>query len=399
MDTTNNKVISIGLFGSLNSGKCSLSVQLAIKFGNIATPKEFKYNNKAYKIFPIPCTKPDYKEHFEISVLNCEIAIVLIDTSKLENNIHNKEIQEYYTELLMMFYVHNIEMVIFCFNKEDLCDKDKNITEYKEQFMQSINDINSKMKDLFTSTQIRIEYVHNLNAQEGTNLPQLVQVIDSYVHLNKNNDNTNSQFQIFDSYIDNEEGFMVVSGKILNGVISLNDKLKLCGYNNSPIFTPEKICNNKGMYISTIYPKEFSTLKIKKDLFDSANLTTLNKSYLITSESLSVPLFTTFEADIMLTKVPCAVIAKGFYFILSSYSFHVECQIESIQGKYEGDKIVKKPCISCEPFYKAKVILTIKEPITRNKYEFDQTLGCFIMQKGDITFGCGKINKYKKYVP
>lgn len=103
MDTTNNKVISIGLFGSLNSGKCSLSVQLAIKFGNIATPKEFKYNNKAYKIFPIPCTKPDYKEHFEISVLNCEIAIVLIDTSKLENNIHNKEIQEYYTELLMMF--------------------------------------------------------------------------------------------------------------------------------------------------------------------------------------------------------------------------------------------------------------------------------------------------------
>ena len=398
MDTTNTKVISIGLFGSLNSGKCSLSVQLAIKFGNIATPKEFKYNNKVYKILPIPCTKPDYKEYFEMSVLNCEIAVVLIDTSKLESNNPNKEMQEYYTELLMMFYVNNIEMVLFCFTKEDLCDKDKNVNEYKQQFMQFINETNSKMIDLFTLTQIKLEYINNINAQEGVGLTQVVQVIDSYSHLNKN-DSTNSQFQIFDSYIDNEEGFMVVSGKVLNGEISLNDKLKLCGHDNCPTFTPAKICNNKGMYINTVYPKEFSTLKIRKDLFESVNLTHLSKSYLITSESLSVPLFTTFEADIMLTKVPCAVIAKGFYFVLSSYSFNVECQVESIQGKYEGGKIVKKPCISCEPFYKAKVILTIKEPITRNKYEFDQTLGCFIMQKGDTTFGCGKINKYKKYVP
>ena len=55
MDKNENIIISIGIFGKINSGKCSLSKILSINYGNIANPNKFEINNIEYHIFPIPC--------------------------------------------------------------------------------------------------------------------------------------------------------------------------------------------------------------------------------------------------------------------------------------------------------------------------------------------------------
>jgi translation elongation factor EF-G len=66
MDKNENIIINIGIFGKINSGKCTLSKNLSINYGNIVNPNKFNINNVEYHIFPIPCAGPEYNDNYDI---------------------------------------------------------------------------------------------------------------------------------------------------------------------------------------------------------------------------------------------------------------------------------------------------------------------------------------------
>lgn len=390
-------IYSIGIFGLLNSGKCTLSVSLSHKYGSISKSNWFVYKNIGYKILSIPCAYIDYNDNFELSILNCDYSIVMVDTSVDLNNF------EYYEKLIPLLFVNNISLVIFGLNKSD---KVKWNEENKKDFINKINDIFLVYRSFFERNIIEVDFIE-LNAKESINVDKIVEKIYNHQKDNFNNENENIKIKIYDHYVDQSQSTIVISGKIIEGNVHINNKepttLKyiFLPSNDTIMLSPIKICNNEDQYVNYAYANEFITLKFDLQSFISQ---TINKSSLLLSydavEQKDFAIFDTFEASIIATpSSSCPVISKGLSCILNSYSFSSESQIEKTIGTIEKDgSITKKPFIQCQTGVIGVIIIKIKEPIMRQKYELSSELGTFTLKKGEDVIACGKINKYKKYI-
>ena len=130
-----NIIIFIGIFGKINSGKCSLSNMLSINYGNIAKQNKFEINNIEYHIFPIPCVGPEDNDNY-----NCDISFIMIDISEgFDNNFYIKLIQD--------IICHRINKIIVIFNKIDKINyHDDNL---RKIFEYNINNIKDKFSSFF----------------------------------------------------------------------------------------------------------------------------------------------------------------------------------------------------------------------------------------------------------
>ena len=372
-------IYGIGVYGKLNSGKCTLNKELSMKYGRVDKTNWFKYNNIGYHIFPIPCIEQDYNENFEISMLNGDIAIVMIDMSVT----YNKNDIDFYDNILINCFVNNTNKVILCFNKKDIKQWNEN---EMNQFKDDINTMIVNYKKIYTHD-IDISYVE-ISIKDNQGIDTLLSLIDmSKFTLSK----SNPVMMIFDSYSDKDENTMVITGKLLQGELSLNTKLqyKNITSNTSIVSSPIKMCNSEGGYLSSLHENSFLTVKFPLSAFSS--IQAINKSSLLLNESpldTDYAIFDTFEASIMITSSPCSIIAKGYLCLLSSYSFIAECSIENIIGK---------KVLTCDKYSIAKVIIKSKEVLMRNKYELSHHLGSFSLKKEGKIIAIGVINKYKKY--
>lgn len=244
------KIINIGIFGSTNSGKCSLVKQLTIEYGNIANPYDFKFNNILFHSFPIPCTQPDYQENYDMSIENCDIVILMTDP--YEEGELNKEL---YDKLIRDAYLNDISKIIVCFNKCDLSKPNKS-----NEIKTIISDNDHQMKLFYSKSNIDIVYI-DISVKEGIGIDQLISNLCDEPKVNSNNTDTiikednNIIMKVHDSYEDNEDSKMVISGKVLQGT-----KINI----DTPLITslikPIKICNCFGDYVDCVSKNEFITV-------------------------------------------------------------------------------------------------------------------------------------------
>ena len=391
MDKTENIIISIGIFGKINSGKCSLSKNLSINYGNIANPNKFEINNIEYHIFPIPCAGPEYNDNYDISINNCDISFIIIDISENFDQI-------FLIKLIGDIICHGINKIFILFNKIDKVNFDESI---KKKFEDDINVIIHKFNSFFNLNKIELKYFStNIKDNDGIN-----KIIDEIKNLTfENKEKENLLIPIFDKYYDNDDKKFVITGKILLGTVNINSILNYKTINSKKIILnknikPLKISKANGIYIeNNITNNEFISIKFDIRNFEEQSNYISKNAFIIEKENEDIAIFDTIEADIIFINSPCPVIAKGFDCLFSNYNCNLECQIINIQGKFdENMKLQKKNSLSTSLYESGKVIIQIKEPILSMKYENNFKVGVFNLKKSGEIFAFGKIIKYKKY--
>jgi translation elongation factor EF-1alpha len=391
MDKTENIIISIGIFGKINSGKCSLSKNLSINYGNIANPNKFEINNIEYHIFPIPCAGPEYNDNYDISINNCDISFIIIDVSENFDQI-------FLIKLIGDIICHGINKIFILFNKIDKVNFDESI---KKKFEDDINVIIHKFNSFFNLNKIELKYFStNIKDNDGIN-----KIIDEIKNLTfENKEKENLLIPIFDKYYDNDDKKFVITGKILLGTVNINSILNYKTINSKKIILnknikPLKISKANGIYIeNNITNNEFISIKFDIRNFEEQSNYISKNAFIIEKENEDIAIFDTIEADIIFINSPCPIIAKGFDCLFSNYNCNLECQIINIQGKFdENMKLQKKNSLSTSLYESGKVIIQIKEPILSMKYENNFKVGVFNLKKSGEIFAFGKIIKYKKY--
>lgn len=391
MDKTENIIISIGIFGKINSGKCSLSKNLSINYGNIANPNKFEINNIEYHIFPIPCAGPEYNDNYDISINNCDISFIIIDISENFDQI-------FLIKLIGDIICHGINKIFILFNKIDKVNFDESI---KKKFEDDINVIIHKFNSFFNLNKIELKYFStNIKDNDGIN-----KIIDEIKNLTfENKEKENLLIPIFDKYYDNDDKKFVITGKIYLGTVNINSILNYKTINSKKIILnknikPLKISKANGIYIeNNITNNEFISIKFDIRNFEEQSNYISKNAFIIEKENEDIAIFDTIEADIIFINSPCPVIAKGFDCLFSNYNCNLECQIINIQGKFdENMKLQKKNSLSTSLYESGKVIIQIKEPILSMKYENNFKVGVFNLKKSGEIFAFGKIIKYKKY--
>ena len=391
MDKTENIIISIGIFGKINSGKCSLSKNLSINYGNIANPNKFEINNIEYHIFPIPCAGPEYNDNYDISINNCDISFIIIDISENFDQI-------FLIKLIGDIICHGINKIFILFNKIDKVNFDESI---KKKFEDDINVIIHKFNSFFNLNKIELKYFStNIKDNDGIN-----KIIDEIKNLTfENKEKENLLIPIFDKYYDNDDKKFVITGKILLGTVNINSILNYKTINSKKIILnknikPLKISKANGIYIeNNITNNEFISIKFDIRNFEEQSNYISKNAFIIEKENEDIAIFDTIEADIIFINSPCPIIAKGFDCLFSNYNCNLECQIINIQGKFdENMKLQKKNSLSTSLYESGKVIIQIKEPILSMKYENNFKVGVFNLKKSGEIFAFGKIIKYKKY--
>ena len=190
---------------------------------------------------------------------------------------------------------------------------------------------------------------------------------------------------------------------MLSGKINLNSSLTYQTINENKIISnqnlnPLKISKLNGNYVNEILNKEFISIKFNINDFKEENTFTSRNSFIIEKENNNISVFDTIEADIIFINSPCPIIAKGFDCLFSNYNINLECQIIGVQGKYDENKnLQKKNSLTTSIYDSGKVIIKIKEPILSMKYEYNNKMGIFNLNKSKEIFAFGKIIKYKKY--
>ena len=391
MDKNENIIISIGIFGKINSGKCSLSKILSINYGNIANPNKFEINNIEYHIFPIPCAGPEYNDNYDISINNCDISFIIIDISENFD-------QSFFIKLIGDIICHGINIIFILFNKIDKVDFDESL---KKKFEDDINTIIQKFKTFFNLNNIELKYF-STNIKDNNGINKIIDEIKNLTFENKEKENL--LIPIFDKYYDNDDKKFVITGKILLGTVNINSILNYKTINSKKIILnknikPLKISKANGIYIeNNITNNEFISIKFDIRNFEEQSNYISKNAFIIEKENEDIAIFDTIEADIIFINSPCPVIAKGFDCLFSNYNCNVECQIINIQGKFdENMKLQKKNSLSTSLYESGKVIIQIKEPILSMKYENNFKVGVFNLKKSGEIFAFGKIIKYKKY--
>ena len=390
MNKNENQIICIGIFGKLNSGKCTLSKYLSINYGNIAEQNKFKLNNIEYHIFPIPCIGPEYNDNYDISIFNCDISFIIIDISEEFDEI-------FHIKLIGDIISKGINKIIILFNKIDKVNFNENL---KQKFKNNINNIINKFNSFFELNKIDLDYF-SISLKEAQKLNEIIERIKNYNFENKENENI--LIPIYDKYYDKEDNKFVITGKMLSGKINLNSSLTYQTINENKIISnqnlnPLKISKLNGNYVNEILNKEFISIKFNINDFKEENTFTSRNSFIIEKENNNITIFDTIEADIIFINSPCPIIAKGFDCLFSNYNINLECQIIGIQGKYDENKnLQKKNSLTTSIYDSGKVIIKIKEPILSMKYEYNNKMGIFNLKKSREIFAFGKIIKYKKY--
>ena len=390
MNKNENQIICIAIFGKLNSGKCTLSKYLSINYGNIAEQNKFKLNNIEYHIFPIPCVGPEYNDNYDISIFNCDISFIIIDISEEFDEI-------FHIKLIGDIISKGINKIIILFNKIDKVNFDENI---EQKFKNNINNIINKFNSFFELNKIDLDYF-SISLKEAQKLNEIIERIKNYNFENKENENI--LIPIYDKYYDKEDNKFVITGKMLSGKINLNSSLTYQTINENKIIpnqnlNPLKISKLNGNYVNEILNKEFISIKFNINDFKEENTFTSRNSFIIEKENNNISIFDTIEADIIFINSPCPIIAKGFDCLFSNYNINLECQIIGIQGKYDENKnLQKKNSLTTSIYDSGKVIIKIKEPILSMKYEYNNKMGIFNLNKSKEIFAFGKIIKYKKY--
>ena len=391
MDKNENIIISIGIFGKINSGKCSLSKILSINYGNIANPNKFEINNIEYHIFPIPCAGPEYNDNYDISINNCDISFIIIDISENFD-------QSFFIKLIGDIICHGINIIFILFNKIDKVDFDESL---KKKFEDDINAIIQKFKTFFNLNNIELKYF-STNIKDNNGINKIIDEIKNLTFENKEKENL--LIPIFDKYYDNDDKKFVITGKILLGTVNINSILNYKTINSKKIILnknikPLKISKANGIYIeNNITNNEFISIKFDIRNFEEQSNYISKNAFIIEKENEDIAIFDTIEADIIFINSPCPVIAKGFDCLFSNYNCNLECQIINIQGKFdENMKLQKKNSLSTSVYDSGKVIIQIKEPILSMKYENNFKVGVFNLKKSGEIFAFGKIIKYKKY--
>ena len=324
MDKNENIIISIGIFGKINSGKCSLSKILSINYGNIANPNKFEINNIEYHIFPIPCAGPEYNDNYDISINNCDISFIIIDISENFD-------QSFFIKLIGDIICHGINIIFILFNKIDKVDFDESL---KKKFEDDINTIIQKFKTFFNLNNIILKYF-STNIKDNNGINTIIDEIKNLTFENKEKENL--LIPIFDKYYDNDDKKFVITGKILLGTVNLNSLLSYKTINSNKIILnknikPLKISKTNGIYIeNNITNNEFISIKFDIKNFEEQSNYISKNAFIIEKENENIAVFDTIEADIIFINSPCPVIAKGFDCLFSHYSCNVECQIINIQ--------------------------------------------------------------------
>ena len=392
MDKNENIIINIGIFGKINSGKCTLSKNLSINYGNIVNPNKFNINNVEYHIFPIPCAGPEYNDNYDISINNCDISFIIIDVSEEFE-------QNFFIKLIGDIICHGINKIFILLNKIDKVNFNESL---RKNFEDDINVIIAKFKSFFNlNNNLELKYfLTNIKDNEGIN-----KIIDEINNLTfENKEKENLLIPIFDKYYDNDDKKFVVTGKILLGSININSILNYETINSNKItlnknIKPLQISKANGIYIENkITNNEFISIKFDINNFDEQSNYISKNAFIIEKENDNIAIFDTIEADIIFINSPCPVIAKGFDCLFSNYNCNLECQIINIQGKFDEEKkLQKKNALSTSVYDNGKVIIHIKEPILSMKYENNLKVGVFNLKKSGEVFAFGKIIKYKKY--
>ena len=201
----NQKILNFGIFGKMNSGKCSLNKAINLYIKDLSHPKDFIYKNTKYHLFPIPCCGQDLKDNFDISIKNSDFLLITIDSSTI-NNI-NSEIN-YYFHLIVLSIINGIKKIIFVLTKKIIEEEIKEGKEEIEKVKSFISDIYQNIKKKFVlKTEFIFDYIL-VDSLEGDGIEDLLNLFptaDFNNDLNNENEENNCLLLgLYDKYSDKE---------------------------------------------------------------------------------------------------------------------------------------------------------------------------------------------------
>ena len=393
-NNNNNNIINLGIIGQENVGKCLFNKNFTIKFGSIVKPNEFTIKNNNFHIFSIPCSEPDFKDNFEMTMSNSDILIIIININKEIN----EEDKNYYQKIFLNIFYNQINKILIIFNEFEETNTENNIFLYKNLF----NEYLKIYKNFFEINEFEIKYIKS-NIKKETNFEEISENLINFNY--KNNNNNNLEFILYDKYFDEEDKTFVCSGKLMKGSISIEmnnlNYFTINSKNNNLIkisnIIPKRLCNLNGKYLNKINSPEFITIKFDDSNFINIKEEIISKnSFIFSNENLII--FDTFEANIILFESNLAVVAKGFECNFENYNFNSDVNFLNVNGFYSGEKneiFNKKNIINTEKNKIVKCILKLKNPILSMKYEQNKKIGSFMLKKDGKIFAVGKILKYK----
>ena len=419
-------ILNFGIFGKVNSGKCSLNKAIMLYTKELSHPKDFIFNQTKYHLFPIPCCEPDLKDNFDISIKNSDFILISIDSTKI-NTIDSD--LNYYFHLMSLSVINGIKKIIFVLTKKIIEDEIKSGEKEIDQVKKYISDIYLNLKNKFgNKNEIIFDYAL-VDSLEGEGIEDLINKFPTNLNINTKIESQNKNnlllFGVFDKYSDKEREEFVITCKAINEDlnsenainIKINETKLNCYYiddknysikkNNNLI--PFKLSLADGEYREKLnkVQNQFLSLKFKLNLIDESfkNNAFRNCFLSFKEDDENICFFDTFEADIIITsfendeqlKIKAfTVLTKGCKCLFTNFNANEECTIIGISGEFENNKeLIKKKIINCKNGIFAKVIINLSHPILSTKFDICSKFGSFSLIKEGVTFAVGKIVKYK----
>ena len=422
-NSLNQNILNFGIFGKVNSGKCSLNKAINLFTKDLAHPKDFIHKNIKYHLFPIPCCDPDLKDNFDISIKNSDFLLITVDSSQLDNINSDKS---YYYHIISLSVINGIKKLIFVLTKkiieEEVHASEKEIEKLKSYILDIYQNIKNKFEQ---KNEINFDFTL-VDSLEEDGIEELLNKFPTNSDIKKQNEKSKNElllFGIYDKYSDKEREEFVITSKLNNENLNDSKNIKIeetklyCYYVDDKTFTmkhinnliPSKIGLADGVYIPNLenIQNQFLSLKFKlNSIEENFQTSALRNCFLSLKENdENISFFDTFEADIIITSLQddeelktkaFTVITKGCKCLFSSYNANVECTIVGIQGEYENNnELVKKKIINCKNGVYGKVVINLSQPILATKFSGCSKFGSFCLLKEGETFAIGKILKYK----
>lgn len=422
-NSLNQNILNCGMFGKVNSGKCSLNKAINLFSKDLAHPKDFIHNNTKYHLFPIPCCGPDLKDNFDISIKNSDFLLITVDSSGLGNINSDKN---YYYHIISLSVINGIKKLIFVLTKkiieEEVHASDKEVEKLKTYILDIYKDIKNKFEQ---KNEINFDF-SLVDSLEEDGIEELLNKFPTNADIQKENEKNKNElllFGIYDKYSDKEREEFVITCKINNENLNDIKNIKIeetkfyCYYVDDKALTmkninnllPFKIGLADGVYIPNLenVQNQFLSLKFKlNSIEENIQTSALRNIFLSLKEKdENICFFDTFEAEIIITSLlddeelkakAFTVITKGCKCLLSTYNANVECTIVGIQGEYENNsELIKKKIINCKNGVYGKVVINLSQPILATKFSGCAKFGSFSLIKEGETFAIGKVLKYK----
>ena len=421
-NSLNQNILNFGIFGKVNSGKCSLNKAINLFTKDLAHPKDFIHKNTKYHLFPIPCCGPDLKDNFDISIKNSDFLLITVDSTVLDNINSDKN---YYYHIISLSVINGIKKLIFVLTKkiveEEVHASEKDVEKLKSYILDIYQNIKNKFEQ---KNEIKFDFAL-VDSLEEDGIEDLLNKFQNNTVIQKESEKSKNElllFGIYDKYSDKEREEFVITCKLNNENISdiqnikidetklhcyyVDDKALIIKHINNLV--PFKISLADGEYIPNLekIQNQFLSLKFKlNSIEENFQTSALRNCFLSFKENdENICFFDTFEAEIIITSFQddeelktkaFTVITKGCKCLFSSYNANVECTIVGIQGEYENNELIKKKIINCKNGVYGKVVINLSQPILATKFSGCAKFGSFNLLKEGETFAIGKILKYK----